>query len=342
MAKPKVVLLSRQGRASLPADTWTRLTDVAVVDAVKLHSAPSAETAIRLLADAELLGATNACLPQLSVEFLEALPRLRGIVLYATGYDHIDLDLLAANGVGLSVVPDYATVAVAEHTIAMMMALASRIHLANDRGRAMTPDGVSLRGMELAGRTLGVVGLGRIGRRVALSAKALGMRVVGADTDFMARIRGRRLGVRVMDLRQVLAAADVVAVCANHQFGAPPILAAPEIAAMRPGSFLVNAARAALVDSAAAMAALRTRRLRGYAVDDHIGDRSADADLLCEGRLLQTGHSAWWRDETLARGARLWGERLIAAGAGHPIDAVIWPSAPALSRPALTRHPELV
>ena len=337
MAKPNVMLLSRQGRASLPADTWARLTEVATVNAVKLHSAPSVEKAIRLLADADLLGATNACLPHLNAKLLDALPRLRGIVLYATGYDHVDVELLEAYGVGLSVVPDYATVAVAEHTIAMMMAMASRLHLANDHCRGMTSDGVSLRGVELAGRTLGVVGLGRIGRRVALLAKALGMRVVGTDTDVVARNRAWRLGVRVMDLRGVLAAADVVTMCASHRFGASLILRAPEIAAMRHGSFLINAARAALVDSAAATAALRGRRLRGYAVDDQIGDLTADADLLREGRLLQTGHSAWWRDETLARGARLWGERLIAAGAGSPIDAVLWPS-----RPALSRNVELV
>jgi phosphoglycerate dehydrogenase-like enzyme len=337
MAKPNVVLLSRQGRASLPADTWTRLTEVATVEAVTMHSAPSMEKAVRLLADADLLGATNACLPHLDAELLDALPRLRGIVLYATGYDHIDVGLLESRRVGLSVVPDYATVAVAEHTIALMMALASRIHLANDHCRGMTSDDLSLRGVELAGRTIGVVGLGRIGRRVALLAKALGMRVVGTDTDFLARIRAWRQGVRIMDLPELLAAADVVTMCASHRFGAPPILRAPEIAAMRPGSFLVNAARAALVDSAAATAALRSRRLRGYAVDDQIADLSADADLLREGRLLQTGHSAWWRDETLSRGARLWGERLIAAGAGSPIDAVLWPS-----RPALTTNLELV
>jgi len=330
MAKPNMVLISRQGRASLPADSWSRLTEVATVDAVKMHSAPSAGKAVRLLADADLLGATNACLPHLNAELLDALPRLRGIVLYATGYDHIDVELLKAHRVGLSVVPGYATVAVAEHTIAMMMAMASRIHLAHDHWRGMTSDGVSLRGVELAGRTIGVIGLGRIGRRVALLAKALGMRVVGTDTDFVARIRAWRLGVRIMDLPEVLAAADVVTLCASHRFGAPPILRAPEIAAMRHGSFLVNAARAALVDYPAATAALRSRRLRGYAVDDRIADPGADADLLREGRLLQTGHSAWWRDETLERGARLWGERLIAAGSGSPIDTVLWPSRPAL------------
>jgi phosphoglycerate dehydrogenase-like enzyme len=337
MAKPHVVLLSRQGRASLPVGTWDRLTGAATVDAVELHSAPSAEETVQLLAGADLLGATNACLPHLNAELLDALPQLRGIILYATGYDHIDVELLEAHGVGLSVVPDYATVAVAEHTVAMMMAMASRLHLANDHCRAMTSDGVSLRGVELAGRTLGVVGLGRIGRRVAAMARALGMRVVGTDPDFVARLHARGLGVRATDLRGVLGVADVVTMCASHRYGAPPILSGPEIAAMRPGSFLVNAARAGLVDSAAAKAALRTRRLRGYAVDDRIADLIADADLLREGRLLQTGHSAWWRDETLTRGARLWGERLIAAAGGRPIDAVLWPS-----RPAQAKNVELV
>jgi phosphoglycerate dehydrogenase-like enzyme len=334
MEKPNLVLLSRQGHASLPADMWMRLTEVATVDAVRLQSAPSFDEAVRLLATADLLGPTNACLPDLTVELLDALPRLRGIVLYATGYDHIDIDLLDARGVGLSVVPDYATLAVAEHAIAMMMAMASRLHLAHDRCRGIAPVDVSLRGVELAGRTLGVVGLGRIGGRVAQLGRALGMRVVGTDTDFFARVQARRLGVHVMELGEVLAASDVVSMCASHRFGAKPILQEPEIATMRPGSFLVNAARAALVDSPAAIAALRTRHLRGYAVDDQICDLTTHPDLLREGRLLQTGHSAWWRDETLARGARLWGERLIAAGSGNPIDAIVWPSSAVRTRQA--------
>jgi phosphoglycerate dehydrogenase-like enzyme len=326
MDLPSLVLLSRQGRVSLPAPIWSRLSQVADVRAVPRLSPPTRAEAVKLLARADLLGATNACLPSVDAPLLDALPGLRGLILYATGFDHLDLELLQSRGVGLCIVPDYATVAVAEQTVAMMMALASRLHLAHDRSRGLAPAEVSLRGVELAGRTLGVIGIGRIGARVAALANGLGMHVIGADTNPLVVSRARRNGLRTADLGELLSRSDVVSICANHRFGAKPIVNAAELAAMRPGSFLVNAARAALVDSAAAIAALRRGHLRGYAVDDEVGDRVAHADVLREGRLLQTGHSAWWRDETLDRGAGMWGERLIAAAMDAPIDAVTWPS----------------
>jgi phosphoglycerate dehydrogenase-like enzyme len=103
-----------------------------------------------------------------------------------------------------------------------------------------------------------------------------------------------------------------------------------------PAALLVNVARAALVDTAAATAAIRSGRLRGYAVDDTVLDPVVDGDLSAEGRVLQTGHSGWWRDEVLARGARMWGERLLAAVHNRPLDAVTWPSHDARARPVPT------
>lgn len=96
---------------------------------------------------------------------------------------------------------------------------------------------------------------------------------------------------------------------------------------MHGGGDLVNVGRPGLVDTTAALRALRTGQLRGYPVDDVVLEPgSADADLAVQGRLLQTGHSAWWRDEVLEHGATMWGERLLAAVQGEPLDAVSWPS----------------
>ncbi|WP_306213682.1 2-hydroxyacid dehydrogenase [Actinoplanes sp. RD1] len=326
MPRPQLLLLSRQGHASLRPAHWERLSELADVRAVAMNGAPGPAEAAAMLASMDLLGATNVCLPRLDDELLDRAPRLRGVVLYATGHDHIDTDLLARRGVGLSVLPDYATISVAEQTIALILSLATRLHLANDRARGRVEPGVSLRGVELAGRTLGVVGLGRIGRAVADRGRMLGMRVVGTDLDPAAAARA---GISVLDLRELLRTADVVALCASHRYGSGPVIGAAELAVMQPGSYLVNAARAALVDTGAAVAALRTGRLRGYGVDDDLNDPAYD-DVAREGRLLQTGHSAWWRDETMRKGAEAWGRHLIAAVQGAPIDVVTWPE-PAVS-----------
>jgi phosphoglycerate dehydrogenase-like enzyme len=319
-----LVVLSRRGRDSLTAGAWDQLERVADVRVVQRDSAPGAEEAERLLRDADLLGATNLCLPRLDDALLQRLPRLSGVVLYATGYDLLDVAVLDRHGVGLSVLPEYATEAVAEHALALLLTLATRLHLAHDRSRERGNPDVSLRGVELHGRTLGVLGVGRIGGRAAQLAQAFGMRVLACDVDPAAAARARAHGLEVVDLPALLRRSDALALCASSTFAAPPVLGEAQVAALRPGALLVNVARPALVDTAAVAAALRRGAIAGYAVDDVVLDPSDDADLLEQGRVVQTGHSAWWRDEVLERGGRMWGEHLLAAALGQPLDAVTW------------------
>lgn len=321
-----VAVLSRQGARTLASDDRQRLTRVADIRYHQLEHAPSRVEAAALLAGVDILAATNACLPTLDAALLDALPGLRAVVLYATGYDHLDVDLLASRGVGLCVLPDYATNAVAEHAIAMLMSMATRLHLAHDRSRGVAPPAASLRGVELAGRTMGVVGVGRIGTRVAQLGTALGMRVIGYDHAADAVDAARSSGIAMTARDRVLDAADALMLCASHRFGAPPIIGPPEVDALRPHVFVVNVARADLVDTQRAVAAIRTGRLRGYAVDDVVVDPLVDGDLLAEGRVLQTAHSAWWRDEVLDRGRQMWADHLLAAIAGVPRDSVTWPA----------------
>ena len=324
MTRPRLVVLSRRGRASLPDDLWRRLEAACEVTVVRRDDAPDQATAVSLLRDADLVGSTNVCLPRLDAELLDALPRLRGLVLLATGHDHLDIPELRRRGIGVSVLPEYATVAVAEHALALVLALATRLHLANDSSRGDTGH-VSLRGIELGGRTVGVVGVGRIGSRLTQLAGGIGMRVVGTDIDPAAVRRAVAGGLEMTDLGDLLRRSDVVTLAASHVLGRPAILGPRELDRLRPGAFVVNVGRPALVDTPAVAAALRTRRLRGYAVDDVVLDPVRDADLVREGRVLQTGHSAWWRDEVLDRGARMWGEHLLAAVRGRPLDVVTWP-----------------
>ena len=332
MSMRKLVVLSRRGRDSIHPGHWDRIRRSADVTVVQRDDAPDRGEAIRLLAGADLIGSTNLCLPLMDAHLLDGLPRLRGIVLYATGYDHLDVDLLRSRGVGLSVLPAYATIAVAEHSMAMLLALATRLHLAHDRSRGAGPVDASLRGLELSGRTLGVVGVGRIGTRVAELAGAFGMRVIGSDIDPSAVARATACGTPMGELPWLLSQSDAVAVCASRSFGAPPVLGGEELGELRQGALLTNVTRSALVDTAAVVAVVRSGWLRGYAVDDIVLDPAVDGDLLDEGKVLQTGHSAWWRDEVLDRGSRMWGERLVAAVEDRPLDTVTWPGADVTAR----------
>ncbi|KRE35072.1 hypothetical protein ASG73_17175 [Janibacter sp. Soil728] len=305
--KDRVVVLSRAGERSIPGEHIERIRERADTVFVVRREAPTPAEAVELLRGATVLATTNVTLPLLDDALLARLPRLRSIVLYATGYEHVDVDLLERHGVLLQTLPTYATTAVAEHALALMLSLATRAHLANDKARGQAHPRTSLRGVELGGRTLGIIGVGRIGTHLARIGGGLGMRVLGSDTDRCAAAAAAERGMEMASTDEVIARADVVALCASTDRHEPMIIDAERVRALDEGAFLVNIGRPGLVDTHAVVDALRAGRLRGYAVDDIVLDPVAHSDLISEGRVLQTAHSAWWRDEVLERGADLFG-----------------------------------
>lgn len=315
-----VVVLSRAGARSVPAGAAALIEEHASLEFVTRKDAPNGREAVDLLQAATVLATTNVTLPRLDADLLRACPRLRQIVLYATGYEHIDLDLLDAHGVTLSTLPEYATTAVAEHALGLLLGLATRVHLANDRSRGLVPATTSLRGVELGGRTLGVIGVGRIGAHLCEIASGIGMRVIGSDIAPAARVAAQERGMIMTDTDELLERADVVALCCSTDPQQPLVIGGRELARMRPGALLVTIGRPALVDHDAVRAAIRSGHLRGYAVDDVVLD--ASCDLVTEGRVLQTGHSAWWRDEVLERGAEQFGAAILAAVRDAPVGVV--------------------
>jgi phosphoglycerate dehydrogenase-like enzyme len=316
-SRPQLVVVSVQGEKTLPPDQTARLTELADVTFLARQAPMSHAEALFAFRHADVVAVTPKVAPDLDEALLRDLPHLRGIALYATGYDFLDVPLLERHGVRLSVLPDYSTEAVAEHAIGSLLAVAGRIHLANDRSRGLVGPTTSLRGFELRGRTLGIIGCGRIGSRVAELAHAFGMRTIAHDIDPKPVA-----GVTYVEREELLSASDAVTLHCPMVFGDPPMIDAAALATMRPGSVLINSSRAALVDDVAVAASIRAGHLRSYAVDDHLWTDPDVDDLLREGRVLQTGHSAWWADEVLARGARMWGEHIAALVVGQPRDVV--------------------
>ena len=316
-APPAIAILSRQGRAGLADHGLDALEAATSVTFTTATGSVPGDVACRALAGAQIAAVTPLVSPVWTHDLLDHLPSLELLALHATGYDFIDLELLVGHGVRLSILPDYSTVSVAEHTMALLLAISRRVHLANDRSRNLVPQEVSLRGFELAGRTIGIIGLGRIGTAVARMAQAFGMHVVGNDEADRAVE-----GVERVTFGSLLDRADVVAVTASMDHDAKPLLGRDELARLRDGAVIVNTSRSGLVDNDAVAAALRSRRLRGYGVDDTVFDPDDHADLLAEGRVVQTGHCAWWADEALDRGSQRWMATLLAAVEGRPIPLV--------------------
>lgn len=316
--RPRVVVVSVQGRHTLPDDLVRILDERADLTFVARSGPLDGDEAAEAFADADVVAVTPKVTPTFDQALLERLPRLRGLCLHATGYDFLDVELLQRHGVTLSVLPGVSTDSVAEHTLGLILALSRRIHLANDRSRGLVAPTTSLRGFELRGRTLGVIGMGRIGTRVGELGAAFGMDVLAHDP--LPRRDGRAAHV---PLDRLLRDSHVVSLCCPQQYGAAPMVGGRELAAMRPGSILVNPSRVSLVDHEAVASSIRSGHLRGYAVDDVAFTDPSMQTLVDEGRVLQTGHSAWWSDEVLERGSRMWGEHMVAMVDGRPRDVVV-------------------
>jgi lactate dehydrogenase-like 2-hydroxyacid dehydrogenase len=247
--------------------------------------------------------------------WLERLPRLKGIAVFATGVDYIDMDYLHNKGIALSHLPEYSTESVAEHALGLLLTMSRRIHLSQDRVRGRVPAGTSVLGWELRGRTIGIVGLGRIGSRVAELARVFGMRVLGYDPKRSIE------GVPNVSMEELLASSDVVSLHFPAQWQGNAAFGEYELAKMKPGATLINVSRCALVDPEAVVKAIDQGALKGYAVDDifPIGESNELArKQISEGRLLQTGHTAWYSQEVIQRGYDTWIDNLVGFVTGKP------------------------
>jgi len=219
------------------------------------------------LAGAEIL---LMCYTPVTRRVIEAAPRLRGIVKYGVGIDAIDIPAAMEHGVAVVNIPEYAEETVAEGAFALMIALAKRLPAL---GAEMAEQGWAWPepqwlGRDIAAATVGIVGLGRIGRSMARMAGAgFRARVIAYDPHVDAAAMHEAGAEKVADLHALLAQSDYVTLHATLGAGTRQMIGAAEFAAMKPGAVLINVARGALVDEAALVAALDSGHLGGAGLD---------------------------------------------------------------------------
>jgi D-3-phosphoglycerate dehydrogenase / 2-oxoglutarate reductase len=255
---------------------------------------------------------------------LRELPDLRVVAATATGYDHLDLDALAAAGVWATRCAGYCDEEVAEHAIAFTVDLLRGITLLDRSVHAGEWDYARAAPRRVGGAVLGIVGLGRIGREVARRAVALEMEVLAADP---AVSQSDLSGVRRTGLEELLGAADVVTLHAPLTPETRGLIGARQLAAMRPSSYLVNCARAELVDRDALGEALRAGRLAGCALDVLVPEPpAADQPERSWPRTLINPHAAWYSPQSATEPYRRAGEAVAAVLQGRePRDAIARP-----------------
>ena len=234
----------------------------------------------------------------LGADAIDALPALRFIAVLATGYNVVDVAAARRRGIPVSNVPEYGSAAVAQHTLALLLELCHRV---GDHARAVAAGAWSRSPdfsfwlappIELSGLTIGIVGFGRIGRRVAALAHACGMRVIAHAT--LPRDAPRYEGFAWRSILQLFAEADVVSLHCPLTADNVRFVDASLLARMKPTALLLNTARGGLVDEAALAAALASGRLAGAAVDVLSSEPPhGDTALIGTRNCIITPHMAW-------------------------------------------------
>jgi D-3-phosphoglycerate dehydrogenase len=205
---------------------------------------------------------------EMDAEVLRACERLRFVSFLGIGYAScIDVAEATRRNVAIAYTPDYGATSVAEHALAMMLALTRHIGQAHESARAGRWEPGRFQGMELRGKTLGIVGLGPIGTEMARLGAGLGMRLLGW-TRRAAPERARH-GVTLVSLEDLFAAADVISLHLAYTPESQGLISRALLERMKPGAWFVNTARARLVDNDALVDLLRAGRLRGAAIDVH-------------------------------------------------------------------------
>lgn len=269
--------------------------------------------------------ADRACL-----ESLAALD-VRLVALRCAGYNNVDLAAARALGLGVVRVPAYSPHAVAEHAVALLLTLNRKIHRAFNRVRELNFSLSGLVGFDLHGKTIGIVGTGRIGRIAAQIFRGFGTDVLAHDpfpeTDWAAAH-----GVRYVDLDTLLAASDVISLHTPLVPATHHLLDARTLARTKPGVFIVNTSRGKLIDTGALIAALRSGHVGGVALDvyeeeegiffeDLSGQVLRDDELsvlLTIPNVLITSHQAFLTGEALGEIARVTTANLLRLQAAAP------------------------
>ncbi|HTQ85825.1 MAG TPA: phosphoglycerate dehydrogenase [Candidatus Solibacter sp.] len=241
------------------------------------------------LADADALIVRSAT--RVTAELIAAAPRLRVVGRAGAGVDNIDVDACTRRGILVMNTPGTNAVSVAEHTFALMLSLARQVPRLAAASHAGRWEKGGAMGSELRGKTLGLVGLGRVGFNVARRAHAFEMRVVAFDPYVSPEV-AREEDVEIVPFDDLLARADCVSLHASLGPGTEKLFNAATLAKMKRGAWLINTARGEMLDESALADALRSGQLAGAALDVFSVEPPKDSPLTGLPNVIATPHVA--------------------------------------------------
>jgi D-3-phosphoglycerate dehydrogenase len=277
---------------------------------------PTPEQMAALIADADALVVRSET--RVTAAVIAAGRRLKVIGRAGVGVDNIDVPAATRSGVVVVNSAEGNTTAAAEHTVAMLLSLSRKIPAADASLRRHEWRRGEFLGVEVTGKTLGIVGLGRIGREVARRCRGLGMRLVATD-EYVTPEQAERLGVELVELNELLRRADYITVHTPLTRETRGLIGAPQFQLMRDGVRLINCARGGIVDEAALHEALQRGKVAGAALDVFSQEPPPpDLPLLADPRVIVTPHLGASTQEAQVNVAVDVAEQVLAVLAGLP------------------------
>ena len=277
----------------------------------------SKSRAIELLRDAD--GAIISSMPVTDAVLAET-PRLKAIALRGVGYDSVDVAAATARGIPVAVAPGF-TDSVADYVFGLLLAVSRKVMLADRMMRDRRWE--VLVSTNIAGKTLGIIGLGRIGKAVARRAGGFDMPILATDVE-QDEVFAARYGVRYVPLEKLLQQSDFVSINAPLQGDTRHLIDAQALASMKPTAYLINTARGDLVDEAALAEALRAGQLAGAGLDVFHDEPLEDSPLRALDNVVLSPHLAAYSWEGLRESGLLAARAVLAVLAGGSPDAGQW------------------
>ena len=237
---------------------------------------------------------------QFTRTIIEHLPALKLLCTRSVGTDHIDLKACRERGILVCNVPDYGSHVIAEHVFALLLATFRHIPLGHARVLEGHFDYHGLRGIALKGKTIGIVGTGKIGRQVAKIAHGFGMTILATDIQRTEELV-EKLGVIYVPLPELLSKSDIVTLHAPALPEIEHMIDAKAFAAMKRGAVLVNTARGSLIESKALLDALNSERLSYALLDvlEHEQNFEENKALIEHSKVVTTPHIAFYADDSM-------------------------------------------
>ena len=271
------------------------------------------------------------CYAKMTARVIEKLGRCKIIARYGIGVDNVDLAVATRAGIVVTNVPDYCIDEVSDHALALLLALARRIAIADGAVQGGAWDVVAHAGIRrLRGQTLGLVGFGKIAVAVSAKAQAFGLRVLACD-PFVGSEAMARHGVQAVDFDGLLAESDAISIHVPLAPETRNLIGARELTRMKPTAFLINTSRGGIVDEQALATALKENRLGGAALDVlSVEPPPLDHPLRQAPNLILTPHLAFYSRESVIELQTKAAEEVARALKGEP------PRSP-VNREVLTR-----